>query len=231
MISCGTDTWTDRHTNYIQNESPLYPIQAQSDIFSTLFFPPLTKCFVWINDFLRLIHLMVNSTLRSIRVPQITRITLTFLRVIVATTTVNSVGTMMLGTFWWRTDWIKITQKNLCKKQQQKKNAKVQICKTWLRRIWRSWREWNRSKTEFFSNAAILKSWRREREGWRDAGQLKQILRKNAYAYNHTAARLRQKWRKIDRNETVWPDWAKFCHFGKNQKSLGHLSKVYLAFS
>ena len=34
---------TDRHTNSIQNKSPLYPIWVQAKFFSALFFLPLTK--------------------------------------------------------------------------------------------------------------------------------------------------------------------------------------------
>ena len=46
MIFCYTNAQTDRHTNSIQNESPLYRIRGE--FFSTLFFLPLTQRLVWI---------------------------------------------------------------------------------------------------------------------------------------------------------------------------------------
>ena len=38
IIFSYTDARTDRHTNSVQNESPLYPIRVQAEKFSTLFF-------------------------------------------------------------------------------------------------------------------------------------------------------------------------------------------------
>ena len=35
MISCITDAQTDRHTNSIQNKSPLYPLWVWAEFFST----------------------------------------------------------------------------------------------------------------------------------------------------------------------------------------------------